>query len=85
MYNGLRAASRPRDQYACSGVPNWERRALPAVYPVVMRVIDRYLDITPATASESERAVRETFDEVAQSGSPTGVRICAASASARPI
>jgi len=31
-----------------------------------MRVIDRYLDITPTSAAESERAVREIFDEVGE-------------------
>ena len=30
------------------------------------RVIDRHLDISPATAAESEREVREVFDAVAE-------------------
>lgn len=64
MYDGLRGRRDIAVAYACTGVPAWERRLLPAVYPVVSRVIDRYLGITPATASESEKAVRKTFDEI---------------------
>jgi len=64
MYNGLRGRRDIAIAYACSGVPSWERRLLPVVYPVVTRVIDRYLDITPTSASEAERVVRETFDQV---------------------
>jgi len=33
---------------------------------MLIRVIDRYLDITPATAAESEGRVRATFDTVAE-------------------
>jgi hypothetical protein len=51
--------------YACTGVPTWERRALPLAYPVVTRVIDRFLDITPTTAAQSEAQVRMVFDAVA--------------------
>lgn len=65
MYHGIRGRRDLATTYACTGVPAWERRALPVAYPVVMRVIDRYLDITPATASQSEREVRAVFDEVA--------------------
>jgi glutathione S-transferase len=32
---------------------------------VAARIIDRYLDVTPATAARSEAAVRTTFDAVA--------------------
>ncbi len=65
MYNEMR---RQRDlvlAYACTGVPAWQRRLLPVAYPAVVRLIDRHLDITPATAAESLREVRATFDEVA--------------------
>jgi glutathione S-transferase len=45
-------------------VPAWERRSLPAAFGLVMRVIDRYLKITPESAAESLRVVREVFDSV---------------------
>jgi glutathione S-transferase len=52
--------------YGCTGVPAWQRRALPFAYPVVIRIIDRYLDVTPATAARSEAEVRAVFDDVAK-------------------
>jgi glutathione S-transferase len=64
-------------------VPDWERRIVPLVWPVATRVIDRYLDITPALAAHSLGEVRATFDEVAErlsDGRPylTGDRFTAA-------
>jgi glutathione S-transferase len=52
--------------YGCTGVPAWQRRALPFAYPMVIRIIDRYLDVTPATAARSEAEVRAVFDDVAK-------------------
>jgi glutathione S-transferase len=66
MYNEMRGRRDLAIAYACTGVPSWERRALPLAYPVVARVIDRYLDITPATAARSVAEVRMTFDAVAK-------------------
>ena len=66
MYNGLRGRRDIAIAYACTGVPNWERRALPLAYPVVARVIDRFLDVTPVTAARAETEVREVFDRVAE-------------------
>jgi glutathione S-transferase len=66
MYNGLRGRRDLAVAYGCTGVPPWERRALSMAYPVLIRVIDRYLDITPATAAQSETRVRATFDSVAE-------------------
>ena len=66
MYNEMRGRRDLAIAYACTGVPTWERRALPLAYPVVTRVIDRYLDITPDTAAQSEAQVRMTFDAVAK-------------------
>ena len=65
MYNEMRGRRDLAVAYACTGVPTWERRALPLAYPVVTRVIDRFLDITPATAAQSEAQVRTVFDTVA--------------------
>jgi glutathione S-transferase len=66
MYNEMRGRRDLAIAYACTGVPTWERRALPLAYPAVIRVIDRFLDITPTTAAQSETQVRMVFDEVAK-------------------
>ncbi len=65
MYYGLRGRRDIAVAYGCTGVPAWERRALPLVYPLAARIIDRYLDVTPDKAAHSETMVRETFDAVA--------------------
>lgn len=65
MYFNLRGRRDIAIAYACTGVPAWERRGLPLVYPLAARIIDRYLDITPASAERSEREVRTVFDSVA--------------------
>jgi glutathione S-transferase len=65
MYNALRGEREIAVAYGCAGVPAWQRRGLPLAYPVATRIIDRYLDVTPATAAQSEVEVRTTFDEVA--------------------
>jgi glutathione S-transferase len=66
MYNGIRGRRDIATNYACTGVPAWERWALPLAYPVVSRAIDRILDVTPLTAMEAEIEVRGIFDSVAQ-------------------
>jgi glutathione S-transferase len=66
MYNAMRGRRDLAIAYACTGVPAWERWVLPLAYPAVARMIDRYLDITPATAAYSEAQVRMTFDAVAK-------------------
>ena len=66
MYNGIRGRKDLAVAYAATGVPAWERRTLPIVYPAVARGIDRILDITPEGAVRSEAKVRDTFDEVAE-------------------
>jgi glutathione S-transferase len=65
MYYGLRGRRDIAVAYGCTGVPGWQRRALPFAYPVAARIIDRYLDVTPATAANSEAEVRAVFDAVA--------------------
>ena len=52
--------------YGAPGVPRWERAVLPAFYPLVSRLIVRYLDIGDATAAESRERVRAVFDEVGE-------------------
>ena len=66
MYYGLRERRDLAIEYACTGIPDWQRRALPVVYPVAARTIDRVLDISPATAAESETFVGAVFDQVAE-------------------
>jgi glutathione S-transferase len=66
MYFGLRGRRDIAIAYACTGVPSWQRRGMPLAYPLVARIIDRYLDVTPATAAQSEAEVRAVFDEVAR-------------------
>ncbi len=65
MYDGIRGHSDLAIRYACTGVPAWERRGLPLLYPLVARGLDRYLDITPETAARAEAEVQRTFDDVA--------------------
>lgn len=64
MYYELRGRGDLARAYACTGVPAWQRRSLPLFYPAISRVIDRYLEITPDTAAESEAAVRKVFEEI---------------------
>lgn len=66
MYNSMRGRRDLAVAYGCTGVPGWQRRALPFAYPLAARIIDRYLDVTPATAARSEAEVRATFDDVAR-------------------
>jgi glutathione S-transferase len=66
MYFNLRGRRDIAIAYACTGVPAWQRRALPLAYPFVVRIIDRYLDITSASAERSEAEVRAVFHRVAE-------------------
>lgn len=66
MYNAMRGQRHLAVAYGCTGVPPWQRRGLPFAYPVATRIIDRYLDVTPATAARAEAEVRTTFDAVAE-------------------
>jgi glutathione S-transferase len=64
MYDCLRGESALVERYAATGVPAWQRRALPFAFPLVSRVIDRYLDITPESAAESLEEVRSVYDAI---------------------
>jgi glutathione S-transferase len=66
MYDELRGESALVERYGPTGVPAWQRRALPLGFPLVARVIDRYLDITPESAAESLEIVRAVYDEVGE-------------------
>jgi glutathione S-transferase len=64
MYHGLKGRGDLALDYGCTGVPDWERRLMPILYPVMAKGIERFLDITPETARQSEAEVRATFDAV---------------------
>ena len=66
MYDGVRGCRDLFMKYGPTGVPAWERRSVPIAFPLVSRIIDRYLDITPATSAASLRIVREVFDGVGE-------------------
>jgi glutathione S-transferase len=66
MYNELRGENALVARYGPTGVPAWQRRALPLAFPLVARVIDRYLDITPASAAQSLAEVCSVFDSVGE-------------------
>jgi glutathione S-transferase len=66
MYFNLRGRRDIAIAYGCTGVPAWQRRALPLAYPLAARIIDRHLDITPASAARSEAEVQAVFDSVAE-------------------
>jgi glutathione S-transferase len=65
MYEQTRGRRDVVYAYACTDVPAWQRRLLPLAYPAIARLIDRHLNITPATAAQSLGEVRATFDAVA--------------------
>jgi glutathione S-transferase len=66
MYYELRGRGDIARRYGCTGVPAWQRRSLPLIYPLAARIIDRFLDVTPETARKAEATVRATFDETAE-------------------
>jgi glutathione S-transferase len=66
MYDRIRSRPDLVKAYGCTGVPAWERRALPVLLPLVYKVIDRFLEITPESVAISEGDVRATFDEVGE-------------------
>lgn len=64
LYDRLRGQRALVRRYAPTGVPRWQRLGLPLALGPVTRIIDRRLEITPATVEQSLREVRATFDEV---------------------
>jgi glutathione S-transferase len=64
MYDCMRGETALIQRYAATGVPAWQRRALPMGFPLVSRVIDHYLDITPDSAAESLAVVHEVYVEI---------------------
>jgi glutathione S-transferase len=66
MYDAIRGDTGLVQKYGVTGVPAWERRAVPVGFGMVAMVIDRYLKITPESAATSLRITREVFDSVAE-------------------
>jgi glutathione S-transferase len=64
MYHRILARPDLVRAYGATGVPRWERAALPPFLPLVKRVINRYLDVDDVTAAESRERVRAVFDQV---------------------
>ena len=64
MYQQLRKRGDLAISYGCAGVPAWERTTLKLAYPLMIAMVARILNVTPATASDAETQVRATFDEV---------------------
>lgn len=66
VYDGLRGRRDLALAYNATGLPAWERRTLQLGFGAMSRIIDRVLDVNPATAGESEVRVRQTFDAVGE-------------------
>lgn len=66
LYHGLRDRRDLAVAYGTTGVPAWERRMLPLTFGVMMRVIDRFLEVTPESALRAEATARVSFDAVAE-------------------
>ena len=64
MYHRIFERSDLVREYGVTGVPRWERAALPPFLPLVRRIVNRYLDVDDATAAESRDRVRAVFGEV---------------------
>jgi glutathione S-transferase len=76
MYFEMRGQRRLATEYGLEGVPAWQRRSFPYVYPVASRIIDHVLEVTPETAAGSEKAVNATFDRVAERLSDGRPHLC---------
>ena len=66
MYHQLRDRRDLAIEYGCTGVPGWERRLLPLLFPLMIKTINRILGITPDTVRRAEAEVRATFDAVGE-------------------
>ena len=66
MYANMLEQRRLMLKVNCQGVPAWERRAMTALWPVMVRWGKRELGIGPDTVREDEPRVWRTFDAVAE-------------------
>jgi glutathione S-transferase len=66
LYQQLRRRRDLAIEYGCTGIPAWEQATLRFGYPLLIAIVARVLDVTPATAIASEQEVRVVFDAVAE-------------------
>jgi glutathione S-transferase len=66
MYDAMRGRRDLAVAYGCTGVPAWQRRVFPYVYPLATRMIDRYLGVTAEQAAAAREEVRRIFDAAAE-------------------
>lgn len=66
MYHHILPRRDLAETYATPGVPHWQRRLLPPMYPAVSRVISYKLGVNGAAAAAADKRVEATFDRVAQ-------------------
>lgn len=66
MYQCLRTRRDIALAYGCVGVPAWERTTLRVAYPLLVGILTKVLDVTPALAIQSEAEVRAVFDAVGE-------------------
>jgi glutathione S-transferase len=76
MYEQLRDRRDLAIAYGCAGIPAWEQATMRLCYPVLIAIVARVLDVTPAKAVESEREVRAIFDAVGERLADGGPYIC---------
>jgi glutathione S-transferase len=60
----------------CQGVPAWERRAMTALWPLIVPWAKRDLRIGPETAETDEARVRKTLDAIAERMSDGRRHLC---------
>lgn len=65
VYYSLRGRRDLATPSLTAGVPTWQRGTFRLTYPPISFVINKVLDITAETAAESDREMRQVFDEVA--------------------
>ncbi len=66
MYSELLDESVIFTDYGCTGVPGWQRAALPLLLPVARIFLRRLLSITPEAARDAALRVDQTLDDVAK-------------------
>jgi glutathione S-transferase len=66
MYQHLRGRRDLALRYGCVGIPRWEQATLRRAYPAIIGIVANVLDVTPASAAESESEVRAIFDAVGE-------------------
>ncbi len=64
LYQELRHRRDLALDYGCAGIPRWEQATLRLGYPILIAIVARVLDVTPANSVQSEAEVRTVFDEV---------------------